>query len=233
MIKPFLSCLLYLGCLFHFQITYSHPIKLSDKKPNDFVYLESWDSTVQQEIRYYGANNFIGRPIEGYHQPRCILTKAAAKALLKANQQLLKRNLQLKVYDCYRPQQAVRDFFRWSQNSADQRMKQAYYPRVDKTQLLKQNYIAFLSGHSRGSTVDLTLVDRHTNQVLDMGTPFDFLDPLSHPSSDLISSTQVRNRHWLSSTMQSVGFKPLATEWWHFTLKHEPYPYTYFNFPVE
>ncbi len=205
----------------------------SEKQPSDFVYLKSWIPTIQEDVRYYSANNFIGRPISGYKKPFCLLTQQAATALLEIQNTLSKKNLGLKVFDCYRPQRAVDDFFQWSQNPHDQKMKNEYYPRINKTELFQLNYIAHRSGHTRGSTVDLTLIDLSTNKALDMGTPFDFMDPLSHPSSRAITAAQFKNRMLLQTIMIKFGFVPLKTEWWHFSLRNEPYKDTYFNFPVE
>ncbi|MDQ8039690.1 MAG: M15 family metallopeptidase, partial [Rickettsiella sp.] len=153
--------------------------------------------------------------------------------LFKVQKILLEKNLGLKVYDCYRPQMAVDSFMKWSRDPQDQVMKASYYPRIDKANLFKQNYIAYRSGHTRGSTVDLTIVDLNINKSLDMGTPFDFMDPLSHPSCHTITVEQFNNRMLLRTLMQKAGFIPLSTEWWHFTLRNEPYKNTYFNFPVE
>lgn len=205
----------------------------AQEKPEDFIYLKDIIPTVQQDIRYYGDNNFIGRPINGYKKPVCLLTAAAANALRKVQAALNKQNLGLLVFDCYRPQMAVDDFIRWSQNPDDQKMKLSYYPHVDKANLFKLNYIAYRSGHTRGSTVDLTIIDRRNNQALDMGTSYDFMDPASHPDYRNITQKQFANRMLLQTLMQKFGFKPITTEWWHFTLRNEPYPNSYFNFCVE
>ena len=218
-----------LFCIIFFYMLNSY----AEEKPSDFVYLKSWIPTVQEDVRYYTANNFIGRPIYGYKKPVCILTKQAASALLEVQNALNEKNLGLKVFDCYRPQMAVDDFFQWSQNPQDQKMKREYYPRINKAELFKLNYIAHRSGHTRGSTVDLSIVDLGTDEVLDMGTPFDFMDPLSHPASRAINAEQFKNRMLLQTMMVKFGFVPLKTEWWHFTLRNEPYKNTYFNFPVE
>ncbi|MES2141682.1 MAG: M15 family metallopeptidase [Pseudomonadota bacterium] len=202
-------------------------------KSNDFIYVKALIPTIQEDMRYYTANNFIGHPISGYKRPVCILTKPAAHALLKIQHKLNEKNLGLKLYDCYRPQMAVDSFVQWSQDPQDQVRKAEYYPRMDKSRLFQHNYIAYRSGHTRGSTVDLTIVDLNTHKSLDMGTPFDFMDPLSHPSCRAITAEQFKNRMLLRTLMQTAGFIPLSTEWWHFTLKNEPYKDTYFNFPVE
>lgn len=205
----------------------------AEEKPDNFVYLKTVIPTIQQDIRYFGNNNFVGRPIVGYKKPVCILTSAAAHALLKVQTALNRQNLGLLVFDCYRPQIAVDDFIQWSQNVNDQKMKNLFYPYIDKRNLFKLGYLARRSGHTRGSTVDLTIVDLTSNQIIDMGTSFDFLDPLSHPENRDITSEQFKNRMLLRTLMIKFGFIPLKTEWWHFTLKNEPYKNTYFNFLVE
>ncbi|WP_218813897.1 M15 family metallopeptidase [Rickettsiella endosymbiont of Dermanyssus gallinae] len=202
------------------------------EKPSDFITLKSQIPSIQEDIRYHTSNNFMGRPIMGYTNPLCILTKQAAMALLRVQNTLNKNNLGLRVFDCYRPQMAVDDFFQWSQNPQDQTMKAEYYPRIDKGELFKRNYIARRSGHSRGSTVDLTIVDLKANEPLDMGTPFDFLDPLSQPSNQMVSAEQFKNRMLLQTLMRKAGFSSLKNEWWHFSLRNEPYKHRYFNFPV-
>lgn len=205
----------------------------ADEKPDNFVYLTEIIPSLQQDIRYFSYNNFVGRPITGYKRPVCILTRPAAHALLKLQTALNKKNLGLLVYDCYRPQMAVNDFIQWSQQSEDQKMKSLFYPRIDKRDLFKLNYIARRSGHTRGSTVDLTLINLQNNEVLDMGTPFDYLDSLSHPDNGDVSREQFQNRMLLRTLMIQFGFTPIKTEWWHFTLSNEPYKNTYFNFFVE
>jgi D-alanyl-D-alanine dipeptidase len=204
----------------------------AEEKPDNFVYVTEVIPNIKQDIRYFGNNNFVGRPITGYKKPVCILTNEAANALAKVQAVLNKQNLGLLVYDCYRPQMAVDDFVQWSQNS-DEKTKSLFYPHIDKKELFQLGYIARRSGHTRGSTMDLTIVDLATNKVLDMGTSFDFLDPLSHPDNRDITPEQFKNRMLLRTLMLKFGFMPLSTEWWHFTLKNEPYKNTYFNFFVE
>ncbi len=205
----------------------------AEEKPDDFIYVKQLIPSLKQDIRYFTHNNFVGRPIQGYKKPVCILTTSAANALLKVQTELSKKNLGLLVFDCYRPQMAVDDFIQWSQNPHQQQMKNSYYPHIDKTDLFRLNYIACRSGHTRGSTVDLTIIDLNTQQTLDMGTTFDFLDPLSHPANRDISPEQFKNRMLLQKLMVKFGFTPIKTEWWHFTLSNEPYKNTYFNFFVE
>ncbi|WP_342227896.1 M15 family metallopeptidase [Rickettsiella endosymbiont of Rhagonycha lignosa] len=204
----------------------------AEEKPNNFVYVTEIIPNIKQDIRYFSNNNFVGRPIIGYKKPVCILTHKAAIALSKVQAVLNKQNLGLLVYDCYRPQMAVEDFVQWSQNS-DEKTKSLFYPHIDKNELFKRGYIARRSGHTRGSTMDLSIIDLATNKMLDMGTSFDFLDPLSHPDNRDITPKQFKNRMLLRKLMLQYGFMPLSTEWWHFTLKNEPYKNTYFNFFVK
>ena len=204
--------------------------------PKDFVYLKDVAPSIQHDIRYYTHNNFIGRPLPGYDSPVCILTKPTAYALLKIQKELNKDGLGLKVFDGYRPQMTVDEFIRWSTDIQDQKMKTEYYPNVNKADFFKLGYVGAKSGHTRGSTVDLTIIDLKTNQELDMGTHFDFMDELSHPFNRSVTMKQYQNRQLLNRIMTEYGFIPLNaedTEWWHFTLKDEPFPNAYFNFPVK
>lgn len=215
--------------------------------PSGFVYLDSLSPTIIQDLRYLTSNNFLGRPVKGYFINRCILTYQAARQLMILQKKLIKKGLSLKVYDCYRPISAVADFVKWSHNH-NQKMKPYFYPRERKARLFKKGYIADYSGHSRGSTVDITLVsdkslsrgrasycyraDRIRDNSIDMGSNFDCLDSSSHYYNRAISDIAKKNRHYLRRIMREAGFVPYAKEWWHFTLKYEPYPRRYFNFPV-
>jgi zinc D-Ala-D-Ala dipeptidase len=199
--------------------------------PPNFMYLKEVDPSILQEIRYAGAHNFVGRPIKGYEHSTCILTKEAAMALKHAQAELRTQRLSLKVYDCYRPTSAVADFLQWSKHPLDQKMKAEFYPSIAKGQLFALGYIAKYSGHSRGSTVDLTLVQR-PSRVVDMGTSYDYLDPRSHINAIAISPNAKANRLLLRKIMIKNGFEPYEKEWWHFTLHNEPYKNSYFNFPV-
>jgi D-alanyl-D-alanine dipeptidase len=204
--------------------------------PKNFVYLKDIAPSVQQDIRYYTHNNFVGRPLPGYEDPVCILTEPTAYALLNIQKKLNKNNLGLKIFDAYRPQMTVDEFIRWSTDTHDQKMKAEYYPNINKADFFKLRYLGVKSAHTRGSTVDLTIVDLKTNQELDMGTPFDFMDELSHPFSRSVTIEQYQNRQRLDQVMTECGFYPLNaedTEWWHFTLRDEIFPDTYFNFPVK
>ena len=204
----------------------------SEQRPDTFVDAASVAPGLIVEARYAGTHNFVGRPIEGYDKPICYLTRPAAAALAQVVADLEPRGLTIKVFDCYRPERAVAHFSRWARNLGDVKMKPEFYPEVDKSTLFRDGYIAARSGHSRGSTADLTLARRSDRQELDMGTRFDFFGPRSWPSDKSISAEAQANRALLTQAMQKRGFRPYDKEWWHFTLRHEPYPETYFDFPV-
>jgi D-alanyl-D-alanine dipeptidase len=184
------------------------------------------------DIRYAGAHNFVDRPIDGYEAPHCLLTQAAAAALAEVARDLAPRGLVIKVFDCYRPTRAVANFVRWARDLNDTAGKAEFYPDVDKRTLFRDGYIASRSGHSRGSTADLTLAQADGRE-LDMGTPFDFFSPKSWPADASISAAQHANRMLLASAMRRRGFRGYDREWWHFTLRNEPFPDTYFDFPVK
>ena len=221
-----------------------------------FVALDQVAPDVIVEMRYRTAHNFIGRRIPGYREPVCILTRQAAQALAAAQAEVRRQGYTLKVYDCYRPQRAVDAFVAWARDLGDQRMKREFYPRVDKRNLFRDGYIARRSGHSRGSTVDLTLVrlpaggqdryrrgqpladcagprrERFRDNSIDMGTGYDCFDTRSHPYSPDIRGKRRANRLLLRRAMLAQGFQGLNTEWWHFTLREEPFPERFFDFPV-
>ena len=204
--------------------------------PFGFVYLSDVAPTIVLDMRYANSDNFIGTPIEGYINPVAITTKEAAVALNNVQTDLQRFGLGLKIYDAYRPQRAVDHFVRWAKDLTDVRKQTEYYPKVAKEVLFQEGYIASKSGHSRGSTFDLTLVSIDNNGVpreLDMGSPFDFFDPKSGSEYADLTATQRANRLLLKTVMEKQGFKPYPKEWWHFTLKEEPYPDTYFNFVIE
>ena len=196
-----------------------------------FVVISEAVPDVILEIRYYSTYNFVGSRIDGYEEPVALMTKEAAKALKAVSDDVKAQGYRLKIYDAYRPARAVAHFCRWAKD-ADTSMKRAFYPNLDKANLSKQDYIASKSGHSRGSTVDLTLFDMKTGKEVDMGGTFDMLDPSAHPDYKGITEQQYENRQILRQAMMRHGFKPLYSEWWHFTLRDEPYPNTYFDFPV-
>ena len=199
---------------------------------SDFVSISEAIPLVLLDIRYYSAFNFIGERIDGYEEPIALMTKAAASALQAASDELNHRGYLLRIFDAYRPQTAVDHFMRWAENRTDTRMKSFFYPDLTKDRLIPGGYIAKHSGHSRGSTVDLTLFDTRTQKEVDMGGPFDFLGPLSHTDCAGITGEQHDRRMLLRETMMRHGFRPLKEEWWHFTLENEPWPDTYFTFPV-
>ncbi len=231
-------------------------IDIQTKRPDDFVNVQQVIPQMQFDIRYASHNNFVGRPINGYQAPLCLLTKKASVALQSVESALIPLGLTLKAYDCYRPQSAVDDFVEWAEHVNDIKMKAAYYPHIDKKNLFSDGYIAYQSGHSRGSTIDLTIVPinsqipkynprsrlkscelpsikREPDNSLDFGTGFDCFSLLAHPDyTDLLPQAKA-NRLLLASLMEKAGFKGLSTEWWHFTLKEEPYPETFFDFPVK
>ena len=199
---------------------------------SDFVLLTDVVPDVILEIRYYSTYNFVGDRIDGYEEPLAFLTKEAAAALKEVSDELMAKGYRLKIYDAYRPQKAVTHFMKWALDPDDARMKEYFYPELEKDVLFPQGYIAEHSGHSRGSTVDLTLFDMATEKEADMGGTFDYFGRLSHPDYKDITEEQYANRMILREAMMAHGFKPLVEEWWHFTLKDEPYPNTYFTFPV-
>lgn len=230
-------------------------IKLEKHRPNDIVDVSKTIPQMQLDMRYFSRHNFIGRQVHGYEEPACLLTASAAAALKQVEEKLFPMGLTLKAYDCYRPQRAVDDFVHWAADPNDAKMKAEFYAAVPKDRLFDQGYIAAHSGHSRGSTIDLTIVplgstiprtDQKANLLdcaasidkripdnsLDFGSGYDCFNEASHPSFQDIPAQAKANRLLLQSLMIDAGFVPLDTEWWHFTLKNEPYPNTYFDFPV-
>ena len=217
----------------------------TDAQAPDLVPLSQVVPQAQQDMRYFGANNFMGRPIAGYEAPACWLSRPAAMSLAKVQQALAAQGMTLKVFDCYRPQTAVDDFVRWGKDLQDQKTKAQYYPNVPKEELFTRGYIAEKSGHSRASTVDLTVAvvdSQRASQVVkgplrnggevDMGTPFDMFDVRSHTENPDMSPDVRHNRLWLRALMDQHGWNNLPEEWWHFTLRDEPYPKQFFDVPV-
>ncbi|MEN6359465.1 MAG: M15 family metallopeptidase [Smithella sp.] len=229
----------------------------ADVMPDTFVHIEEVIPNALLDIRYFGEHNFLGVNVDGYYASTCILTRQAAQALANVQKDLAPFNMTLKIYDCYRPQQAVDHFVRWAKDIDDTKTKKEFYPTVDKRNLFRDGYIAERSGHSRGSTVDLTIVPlpapiqpaykagdplkecylpagvRFADNSLDMGTGFDCFHQLSHPENKDLGPQQRSNRLLLKTLMAKYGFRNLPEEWWHFTLNNEPHPDTYFNFPVK
>ena len=207
--------------LFISELIQAHPIEL-----------ENAATAIQgllTDIRYAGNDNFLGRPVDGYQAPACLLSRDSLQALTQAQEHAQKIGLTLLVYDCYRPQRAVDDFIRWIQSDVPQTTKERYYPKVKKEDLIAQGYIASQSGHSRGSAIDLTLADARTGEPIDMGTSWDFFDPSSHTDSVAVSNDARQNRRALKGMMEAAGFRAYYAEWWHFTLIDEPNPNIYFN----
>jgi len=224
--------------------------------PDGFLEIKEVIPDIVLDLRYYSNHNFLGRKVNGYNAEKCYITKAAADSLSKVQAELRKFGLSLKIYDAYRPQRAVDDFVNWAKNLSDTLTKKEFYPTVDKNRLFIDGYIAEKSGHSRGSTVDLTIVpvpipsqpqfdlsnmcecyksieERFKDNSIDMGTGFDCFHPLSHTLNPNLTPQQKANRMLLYSLMTKYGFKNLPEEWWHYTLINEPFPDTYFNFVIE
>jgi zinc D-Ala-D-Ala dipeptidase len=204
---------------------------IAQERPASFVDAATVVPGLIVDARYAGSHNFVGRPIDGYEAPRCFLTTAAANALAGVAQDVARDGLVLKAFDCYRPTRAVANFERWAHDIADTVAKPEFYPDVDKRTLFRDGYISSRSGHSRGSTIDLTLARAADGKELDMGTPFDFFSPKSWVAASVGNEAAV-NRSKLKGAMQRHGFRPYEKEWWHFTLSHEPFPDTYFDFIV-
>ena len=200
--------------------------------PSGFIYINDIDKTIQTDLRYSTKDNFTGRIVDGYKSNRAIISYDAAKSLVQVQNELRKRNLSLKIFDAYRPQRSVNYFINWSKDLSDTINKIIYYPEINKSQLFPMGYIAERSGHSRGSTVDLTIVNNKTNKELDMGTPYDFFGPESSTDFSNITDKQRSNRILLLEAMTKNGFKNYPKEWWHYTLELEPFNY-YFNFVID
>lgn len=200
--------------------------------PEGFVYIDELIEDCIIDAKYAGTDNFMGRPAEGYEQPLVVMCKEAAEGCVKAAEILRRQGYVMKFYDSFRPQRAVDDFCRWGEDLNDQRRKPIQYPNIEKGRMFDEGYIARRSGHTRACAVDLTIVDVKTHQELDMGSIFDFMDPRSWPDSELVTDEQRKNRHILRDAMLACGFAPYENEWWHFSVSPEPYPDTYFDFPI-
>ena len=200
--------------------------------PEGFVYLDEWIEDCIIDAKYAGTDNFMGRPADGYAQPLVVASVEVARGLVRAADALRAQGWLLKVFDAYRPQRAVDDFCRWGEDAQAQRRKPLQFPRIDKAQMFEQGYIARRSSHSRGCAVDLTLVSAQTFQEADMGTCFDFMDAMSWPDSEAVAPAQRQNRLILREAMVGSGFEPYRCEWWHFSVRPEPHPDTYFDFEV-
>lgn len=199
--------------------------------PDGFVYVDDIIPTAELDIRYYTDYNFVGEKIDGYVAPLAILTTQAADALKVAADKCAEDGYHIRIYDAYRPKKAVQNFVRWAQTD-EASMKEVFYPSMEKDILFKDGYISKKSRHSRGSTIDMTIVDKDGNEI-DMGGYFDLLDIRSNYDTDKITGEQHDNREYLKDIMDEAGFDSIRTEWWHFQLRDEPYPDTYFDFDIE
>ncbi len=206
--------------------------KEAEHNTSAFVLLSDYVPGIVQEIRYFSTYNFVGDRIDGYEEPCALLTKEAARALKAVANEANVMGYRLKIFDAYRPAKAVKHFVLWGIEDLDQRMKPYFYPQLEKQELFIKGYIAARSSHSRGSAIDLTLFNMQTGKGVDMGSPFDLFSPVSHPDCKDITQEQYENRMILRSAMIRGGFEPIDCEWWHFMLADEPYPDTYFEFPV-
>ena len=216
----------------YFYIFFFFCIVCCSKLPPGFVYINDIDESIKIDLRYFTTNNFTGHIIEGYKSNMAIISYTAAKSLVQVQNDLKKKNLSLKIFDAYRPQMSVNYFIKWSNDLADTINKSLYYPKIKKSQLFPMGYIAERSGHSRGSTVDLTIIDNKTNKELDMGTIYDFFGPESSTDFSNITDNQMSNRLLLLKVMTKNGFKNYPMEWWHYTLVPEPFD-SYFNFVID
>ncbi|MCE7991900.1 MAG: M15 family metallopeptidase [Roseivirga sp.] len=204
------------------------------KKGHDgFVQIHEAIPDVAYDIRYYSTDNFVGARVDGYLKPTAYISLEAASALKEVQTELNREGLGLKVFDAYRPQKAVDHFVRWGEVVSDTLTKAKYYPEIDKVRVFELGYVAKRSGHTRGSTIDLTIINLVTKEELDMGSPWDFFGPISHHDTELVGEFHTANRNKLRTLMLKHGFKEYANEWWHYTLKDEPYPDTYFDFDIE
>ena len=241
------NTILSLACIamLTFAACKEKPVVAPEELTTDFVTITDVVPDAILEIRYYGTYNFVGTRIDGYLQPTALLSRRAADSLRAVSDDVKAQGYRLKIYDAYRPQMAVDHFVRWAADLGDTAMRRYFYPNVDKSRLFELEYIMEKSGHTRGSTVDLTLFDMNTEKELDMGGTFDWFGSESHPDcggnpetgeyreNDTITAQQFQNRMILRNAMLRHGFKSLDSEWWHFTLRDEPYPETYFTFPVK
>ena len=230
--KIYLVC--FMTLILSLFVACSHQSKLAEQNslPEGFVYITDIVPDAILEIRYFSTYNFVGSRVDAYLAPRAILSEPAAIALKVANDELRDLGYAIKIFDAYRPQSAVNHFVRWAEDVNDVKTKAYFYPDIDKSRLFVENYIAERSGHSRGSTVDLTIIDMMTGREVDMGSAFDFFGLISHHGSELTTSEQAQNRLILKEAMQRAGFRPYDEEWWHYTLENEPFHDTYFDFFV-
>jgi len=199
---------------------------------SDFVFLDEILRGVRWDSKYATWDNFTGKPVDGYEVNRIVVSYALADALRKAKERASALGYGLLIWDGYRPQRAVNCFLHWAAQPEDGRTKENYYPNIDRSEMISKGYVASKSGHSRGCSVDLTLYRLGTNGLVPMGSSFDFMDERSHHTSEVIPSDEAENRQLLRSIMEYSGFEPFVYEWWHYALKNEPYPNSYFDFPI-
>ena len=199
---------------------------------DDFVYVDELVPGIRWDAKYATWDNFTGRPVDGYLANRIVGTVALCAALERVQEKAASLDFGLLLWDGYRPQRAVDCFLRWTELPEDGRTKQQYYPNIDRVEMVAKGYIAPRSGHCRGSTVDLTLYHLDTGELALMGGPHDLMDPVSHHGAEGITRVEASHRHHLRSMMEDCGFSSYECEWWHYTLKDEPHPDTYFDFPI-
>ena len=233
----YFTSIIIITLLSYLIIKYTSKISIISKKispeydSSDFVDITTIIPDIILEIRYYSTYNFVGERINGYKEPISLMTKEAANALKKVNDYLKEKGYLIKIYDSYRPQRAVDHFVNWTKNN-DTKMKKYFYPDIEKKDIIPKDYVASKSGHSKGSTIDLTLFDMNKGKEIDMGSTFDFFGEISHPDYLNITSEQKKNRLFLIDSMRKFGFEVIDSEWWHFYLKNQPFPNTYFDFEV-
>lgn len=225
--------MLLVACMIAGVLVACNGSERSTESRDGFVEIHTVIPNVAYDIRYFGTDNFVGTRVDGYKKPTAILTKEAAAALKKVQDELNAEGLGLKVFDAYRPQKAVDHFVRWGKDLNDTLTKAKYYPDFEKARLFELEYIAEKSGHTRGSTVDLTIIDLETEEEMEMGSPWDFFGTISNHDSPLVGQEHTANRNKLRNLMKKHGFVEYPQEWWHYTLRDEPYPETYFDFDVE
>lgn len=199
---------------------------------DDFAFVDELVPGIRWDAKYATWDNFVGRPVDGYLVNRIVGTRALCAALERARDEAASRGFGLLLWDGYRPQRAVDDFVRWSQQPEDGRRKPRHYPNIERSEMFTRGYVLARSGHSRGGTVDLTLFHLETGELVDMGGDHDLMDAVSHHGAEEIAELEARNRQQLRSIMELCGFSPYAAEWWHYTLRDEPHPDTYFDFPI-
>lgn len=221
--------------MLQFIFILAHSFNFAQAMPPELIDIHKYAPTILVDMKYLGTENFLGRKVAGYFSNKCYLSEAAARALAGVQTDLQKIGYSVKVHDCSRPQRAVDDFVAWGSDLKDQKMKKQFYPEVEKSKLFELGYISSKSGHSRGSTVDLTIVKRNSKKFIDveMGSPYDFFGEISHTENKNVKPEHLKNRYILLNAMAAHGFKNYDKEWWHFTLNNEPYPNTYFDFEIK